>query len=186
MVNRFIEEMNTYAEDQLQKFRSGQRTIGVGGISSFARRSLAQQGLAQAGTSKVRELLFRGALGAAGVVGGAIATAGVLFTPQPQYQDRTIIEHGSYLYGKGLLEGETEAYLLSAIQNSQAIEDARAKAAAEARLKYGGVYLQEEINKIWAQQQARYYSNQAYPTFNTPGATQKTSNMIMPYKVHIK
>lgn len=117
-----------------------------------------------------------GAMGLGGYLSGVGSTIGSYSTslaPQERYGGRSYQEEGSRQFGSGLMTGYGEQFIPN-IQRSS---------AEQARLyqEYSPVYQDVAVQKVWAEQQARYEANKAYPTF----PTQKTSDMKAPYNVEI-
>lgn len=104
------------------------------------------------------------------------AKYGTELAPRPQYQGRSYIGQSSLEMGRGLMTGYGEQF----------IPNIQASSAEQARLyqEYSPAYTQVAVDKIWAEQQARYEANLAFPTF--PAQSTAKANQKMPYTPIVK
>lgn len=154
---------------------TGYRTIGQV-MQGGAGTQLSRFGQIASTTAKTgglkNELMRYGAVGAvmggiatgfyalSSYLGGAASTLGSYteqLKPRPEFQGRSFQQESSLQMGSGLMAG----------YGQQFIPNIQASAAEQARLyqEYSPQYIEAAVNKIWAEQQARYESNLAYPTF---------------------
>lgn len=94
---------------------------------------------------------------------------------QSQYGGRSYIGQSSLEMGSGLMTGYGEQF----------IPNIQASTAEQARLyqQYAPYYEDVAVQKIWAEQRARYEANLAYPTF--PVQDTEKANTKMPYRPRV-
>lgn len=94
---------------------------------------------------------------------------------RPEMVETSAQSSGAWYGPEGMGGAYARGVDMYAQQNAMVMQDAQAQAYQE----YSPVYQQASVNKIWAEQQARYEANLQYPTF--PVQTDKTTELKMPY-----
>lgn len=115
-------------------------------------------------------------MGAYGLMRG---TKDFMLSPQADLGNISVLQASSQQYGYGLLKGEGTGYIEniepSTIERTRAYEEIQAPSTE-----------QTAVAKIWAEQEARYEANLAYPTFPVQSTETAKATTKMPYTPRIQ